>query len=74
MSEDEDNVLQGSGEAEGQEFRILTLDSIDKRMQQVIEGLMEITCLSEDDARNLLKHYKWNAQRAQTERSRRTRP
>ena len=51
----------------GEEFKVLSREQLGDRMNEVVEQLVEILCLSYDDAMTILRHYKWNSNRAQTE-------
>jgi len=57
----------GSGSKKQLEYRVLDQDLLFKRKEHAISQLVEILCIQRDEAQILLRHYKWDQGKIESE-------
>lgn len=57
----------GSGSKKHLEYRVLDKDQLAKRKEHAISQLVEILCIKHDEAQILLRHYKWDQGKTESE-------
>ena len=60
-------MAPGSGSKRQLEYRVLDQEQLSKRKDHAVSQLVELLCISHDEAQILLRHYKWDQGRTESE-------